>query len=76
MAENNPTDSHPMWEDMVALGLGVLIILTPMLVTETVAKPVQLATTFIGLGILLLAIVERIQILEMVEERAREWEEF
>jgi len=75
MAEYKPTDSHPAWEDVLGFGLGVLIVLTPMLVTETVDKTVQLATTSIGLFIVFLAIVERIQVLEKAEERAREWEE-
>jgi hypothetical protein len=72
---SKPADSHPAWEDMLGFGLGVLIVLTPMLVTETVDETVQLATTSIGLLILLSAFVERIQILEGAEERAREWEE-
>jgi len=74
MAENKLTDSHPAWEDVLGFGLGVLIVLTPMLVTETVGKTVQLATTAIGLLILIAAFVERMQIFEGAEERAREWE--
>jgi hypothetical protein len=74
MAEIKPTESHPAWEDMLGFGLGVLIVLTPMLVTEKVNESVQLATTAIGLLILIAAFIERMQIFEGAEERAREWE--
>ena len=75
MAENKQTASHPAWEDVLGIGLGVLIVLTPMLVTETVNETVQLATTFIGLLIVIFAIAERIQVLNDAKERSREWEE-
>jgi uncharacterized membrane protein HdeD (DUF308 family) len=75
MAENKQTATHPAWEDVLGIGLGVLIVLTPMLVTETVSETVQLATTFVGLLIVLLAIAERIQVLGDAKERSREWEE-
>ena len=75
MAEDRNIASHPAWEDWLEFGLGVLIVLTPMLTSDQVDKTVQLATTFIGLLILISAIVERIQVLESAVEPSREWEE-
>ncbi len=75
MAENRSVKSHPAWEDWTGFGLGVLIILTPYLADRIVNNTVQLATTAIGLLILLAAFIERMQVLESAEEPAREWEE-
>ena len=95
MTENKPAATHPLWEDVLSFGLGILIVFSPLLArepgTEAVrAVPplppeigtasgsigaVQLASTLIGLFIISLAVAERIQLLAMVEERAREWEE-
>jgi len=75
MAEDKSIPSHPAWEDWLGFGLGALIVLTPYLAREAVDNTVQLATTFIGLLILVFAFIERMQVLESAEEPSREWEE-
>ena len=37
MAENRYDDTHPVWEDMLGLGLGVLIVLTPYFTADAVS---------------------------------------
>ena len=74
MAENRYADTHPAWEDLLGFGLGVLIVLSPYLTVDQTGTTVQLATTFIGLMILLVAFAERLQVLAGTQEQAREWE--
>ena len=81
MAENKDMNTHPAWEDWVGFGLGVLIVLTPYFSMDASfsidakSTPVQLATTIVGLMVLFMAFIERLQISEGAEEPAREWEE-
>ena len=74
MSENRYADTHPAWEDWLGFGLGFLIVLSPYLTVDQTGTTVQLATTFIGLMILLVAFAERLQVLAGTQEQAREWE--
>ncbi|MGO9484445.1 MAG: hypothetical protein ACLPX9_07660 [Rhodomicrobium sp.] len=74
MAENRLADTHPVWEDMLAFGLGVLIVLTPYFTADAVSQTVQLATTFAGLLVIVAAVAEHMQLFEGESEPAREWE--
>jgi len=74
MAENRYIVTHPAWQDWLGAGLGAAVVLSPYFTADETSVPVQLATTFFGLAILLLALTERMQVLSGTQERAREWE--
>ncbi len=74
MAENNDMNTHPAWEDILAFGLGVMIILTPYFTADAVSQTVQLATTFVGLLVIIAAVAEHMQLFEGEPEPGREWE--
>jgi hypothetical protein len=67
MVDKKMIETHPAWEDWVGAGLGLLIALTPNLVSETVDRGVQLNTILIGILVLLVAFLERV--------RLHHWEE-
>jgi hypothetical protein len=46
---------HRSWEDWALLGLGILIILSPWIVGQTSIQSVLIASTLIGLGVMILA---------------------
>jgi hypothetical protein len=75
MADHNEIDTHPAWEDALGFGLGVTMVLTPYMTGDGVSQTVQLATTFLGLLVLVAAFAERLQVIDGVQEPAREWEE-
>ncbi len=75
MAENKRIETHPAWEDGLGFALGIAIVLTPVLTADPVDYALQIATTFIGLIILVAALEERLQVLVKEEEPSREWEE-
>jgi uncharacterized membrane protein HdeD (DUF308 family) len=75
MADHNEIDTHPVWEDGLSFGLGVLIVLTPYLTGDAVSQTVQVATTFLGLLVMFAAFTERLQVIDRAVEPAREWEE-
>jgi uncharacterized membrane protein HdeD (DUF308 family) len=75
MVENSGAETHPMWEDILSFGLGVMIVLTPYFTADAVSQTVQLATTFIGLLVIIAAVAEQMQLFEGEPEPAREWEE-
>lgn len=68
MAIVSTTTAHKRWEDWVGIGLGVLIILSPVLAGEFVSPNVVLATSIIGLMVAGLAALELVQL--------DRWEEF
>ena len=74
MAENRYDNAHPVWEDMLGLGLGVLIVLTPYFTADAVSQTAQLATTFVGLMVIIAAAAENMQLFEGEPEPGREWE--
>ena len=61
MAENRYAGTHPAWQDWLGAGLGAAVVASPYYTADETSVPVQLATTFFGLAILLAAFMFGIQ---------------
>ena len=76
MTEFRNVDTHPVWQDLMGIGLGAAVVLSPYFTGDDTSITVQLATTFFGLVMLVAAVAVRLQVFSGTEEPAREWEGF
>jgi hypothetical protein len=62
MAYKKLARTHPVWEDWLSAGLGLLIALSSSLTGDEAGKAVQLNSILIGLLVLLVAFMERVRL--------------